>query len=301
MKVYVTRPLPEPSVSELLAGFEVEIGVRGEGLSRVAPHVDALLPTPADAVTRALLESAPRLRIVANCAVGTDNIDKDACRERGIVVTNTPGVLTEATADLTWALILALTRRLREGEALVRSGTWDGWKPMELLGFGLQGKTLGIYGAGRIGQAVARRAAAFGMGVVTFTSRDATERFDELLETSDILSVHAPLTPATRLRFGRAELSRMKRGALFVNTARGGLMDEAALVDALEHGPLGGAALDVYEHEPRVDARLLSRSDVVLLPHIGSATRETRLQMARLACEEIRRVLSGEAPVNRVV
>lgn len=304
MRVFVAQPLPEPSLTELLREHEVDVGDVGlaepELLARVGA-ADALLATPRLRVGEVLLAAAPRLLIVANCAVGTDNVDLDACRARGLPVTNTPGVLTDATADLTWALILAVTRRLREGEALLRSGLWSGWKPTELLGASLTGKTLGVFGAGRIGSAVARRAEAFGMRVLAMTVDDPPELLERLLAESDVLTVHVPLTPATRHRFGDAEFSRMKRGAFFVNTSRGPVAEEAALVRALESGRLRGAGLDVYEEEPRVDPALLARDDVVLLPHLGSATEETRLAMARAACEEIARRFRGEPPVNRVV
>jgi len=303
VKVFVGQPLPEPSTTELLSGHDVVIGRGSLPSDEIAAHfpdADAFLPTPRERVTPELLASAPRLKIVASCSVGTDHIDLPACRERGIVVTNTPGVLTEATADLAWALILAVTRRLHEGEALVRSGTWDGWKPLELLGIGLQGKTLGIYGMGRIGAAVGRRGEAFGMRVIGMTDADGADRFEELLRESDVLSIHSPLTEATRGRFGRGELSRMKRGAVLINTARGPVVDEAALVEALESGHLGGAGLDVYEREPALHPRLPGRCDVVLLPHLGSATAETRLAMARLACSEIARFFRGEPLRHRV-
>ena len=303
MKVLVSQPLPEPSTTELLAAFEVVVGRPGawdEEARLHLPGADALVPTPRERVTGDLLDLAPRLRVVANCAVGTDNVDLEACRRRGVVVTNTPGVLTDATADLAWLLILAVTRRLREGEALLRSGTWSGWKPLELLGTGLAGKTLGIWGMGRIGSAVARRAEAFGMKVLGVVEGDPPEAFERLLAESDVVSVHVPLTPATRGRFGASELARMKPGAILVNTARGPVVDEAALAAALASGHLGGAGLDVFEKEPEVHAALLPLPNVVLLPHLGSATRETRLAMARTACEEAARVLRGEAPRNRV-
>ncbi len=251
-------------------------------------------------MTDELLSLAPRLRVVANCAVGTDNVDLEACRRREIVVTNTPGVLTEATADLTWLLILAVARRFREGDALIRSGTWDGWKPMELMGASLDGKTLGVFGPGRIGTAVARRAEAFGMKVVTCDASDGPEDFERLLAEADVLTIHTPLTPATRGRFGAAELARMKPGAILVNTARGPIVDEGALAAALGSGQLGGAGLDVYEKEPAVHPGLLPLPNVVLQPHLGSATRETRLAMARTACAEAARVLRGEEPRHRV-
>jgi glyoxylate reductase len=304
VRIFVGQPLPEPSTSELLAGHDVVVGTGSLPPAEVREHLpaaEALLPTPRERVTRDVLAAAPRLLIVASCSVGTDHIDLVACRERGLVVTNTPGVLTEATADLAWSLILAVTRRVTEGEALLRSGRWDGWKPLELLGTGLQGKTLGVYGMGRIGAAVARRAGAFGLHVIGMTDADGEDRFEEILRASDVVTIHAPLTPATRGRFGRSELLRMKRGAFLVNTARGPIVDEGALVAALEAGHLGGAGLDVYENEPAVHAGLLRRKDVTLLPHLGSATRETRLAMARLACAEIARFFRGEPLHHRVV
>ncbi len=300
----VSQPLPEPSTTEILEGFEVVVGRPGaweeEALLHL-PDADALVPTPREKVTEALVALAPRLRVVANCAVGTDNVDLDACRRHGVVVTNTPGVLTDATADLAWLLVLAVARRLREGEALLRSGTWSGWKPLELLGRSLAGKTLGVYGMGRIGNAVARRAEAFGMRVVGIVEGDPPDAFERLLAESDVVSIHVPLTPATRGRFGESELARMKPGAILVNTSRGPVVDEAALARALAAGHLGGAGLDVFEKEPEVHPDLLPLPNVVLLPHLGSATRETRLTMARTACEEAARVLRGEAPRNRVV
>jgi glyoxylate reductase len=304
VKVFVSQPLPEPSTSEVLAGCEVVVGHPGAWLEEARLHLpdaDAVIPTPREKVTEALLALAPRLKVVANCAVGTDNVDLEACRRRGIVVTNTPGVLTEATADLAWLLVLAVARRFREGDALVRSGSWDGWKPFELLGVSLEGKTLGVFGFGRIGKAVARRAEAFGMRVVSTDAGDPPEAFERLLAESDVLTIHAPLTPQTRGRFGSAELARMRKGAILVNTARGPIVDETALAAALVSGHLGGAGLDVFEKEPVVHAALLPLPNVVLLPHLGSSTVETRLAMARTACEEAVRVLRGEEPRNRVV
>lgn len=303
MKVLVSQPLPEPSATEVLEGFEVVVGRPGawpEEARRHLPDSDAVVPTPREKVTDELLSLSPRLKVVASCSVGTDHVDLEACRRRGVVVTNTPGVLTEATADLTWLLILAVARRFREGDALIRSGAWDGWKPMELTGASLDGKTLGVFGPGRIGTAVARRAEAFGMKVVTCDASDGPESFERLLSESDVLTIHAPLTPATRGRFGAGELSRMKPGAFLVNTARGPIVDEAALAAALASGRLGGAGLDVYEKEPAVHPGLLPLPNVVLLPHLGSATRETRLAMARTACAEAARVLRGEEPRHRV-
>jgi glyoxylate reductase len=302
MKVFVGQPLVEPSTTDLLAGHTVVTG--GGNLPRsewpLLADVDALLPTPRERITAEVLAASPRTRIVASHSVGVDHIDIAACRARGILVTNTPDVLTEATADLAWALILAVARRVREGEALARSGAWDGWKPQELLGISLSGRTLGIYGMGRIGRAVARRGEAFGMRVLSF-DRDGTEReFQVFLSKADVLSIHAPLTEETRGRFGEKEFLRMKEGAILVNTARGPIVDEEALVAALHSKHPSGAGLDVYQLEPQIHSGLLSLPNVVLLPHLGSATFETRLAMARLACEEIARFARGEPPLHPV-
>lgn len=302
MRIFVGQPLVEPSTSELLAGHDVVTGAGGLPSSEwpLLADADALLPTPRERVGAEVLAAAPRLRIVASHSVGVDHVDLPACRARGVLVTNTPDVLTEATADLAWALILAVARRLREGEALAHSGTWDGWKPRELLGVSLAGKTLGIYGFGRIGRAVARRGEAFGMKVLTFDRDRRDEEFGEFLSMVDVLSIHAPLTESTRGRFGEREFLRMKEGAILVNTARGLIVDEAALAAALRSKHLFGAGLDVFQGEPRIEAALLDLPNVVLLPHLGSATTETRLAMARLACTEIVRFFAGEPPLNPV-
>jgi glyoxylate reductase len=303
MRVFVGRPLVEPSTRELLAGHDVQVGAGGLPASEwpLLAAVDALLPTPRERVTREVLEAAPNLAVVASHSVGVDHVDLEACRRRGIRVTNTPDVLTDATADLAWALILAVARRIREGEALVRSGSWDGWKPQELLGVSLQGKTLGIYGMGRIGRAVAKRGAGFGMRVLSFGREGTEEELEEFLSKVDVLSIHAPLADSTRGRFGEKEFLRMKERAILVNTARGPIVDEAALVAALSSKRLMGAGLDVYQREPQIHPGLVSLSNVVLLPHLGSATFETRLAMARLACEEIARFARGEPPLHPVV
>jgi glyoxylate reductase len=303
-RVFITRRLALAPQSVLGAGIEIdqhdsELALPREELLRRVHEASALLPILGDRVDKELLEAAPRLRIVANHAVGYDNVDVPACTARGVWVTNTPDVLTDATADLTWALILALARRLREGERMLRAGQFRGWAPTMLLGRELRGRTLGILGYGRIGRAVARRAEGFGMRVL-FTARGGGVAFEELLEQSDVLSIHCPLTPQTRHLLGPAEVLRMKRGALLVNTARGPIVDEAALVAALESGHLGGAALDVFENEPAVHPGLIGRDDVVLLPHLGSATQEARERMARIALEQVERVLRGERPTTAV-
>jgi glyoxylate reductase len=303
-RVFITRKLALDPRSVLGPGIEVDQHdsasplPRAELLRRVHGCA-ALLPILADRVDRELLDAAPRLRVVANHAVGTDNVDLLACTARGVWVTNTPGVLTDATADLTLALILALTRRLREGELLLRSRAWAGWAPTQLLGAELKDRTLGILGYGRIGRAVARRAEGFGMRIL-FTARGGGVPFEELLEVSDVLSIHCPLTPATRHLIGPQQLLSMKRGAYLINTARGPIVDEAALVAALQAGHLAGAALDVFENEPAVHPGLLGRDDVVLLPHLGSATQETREKMAQLALQQVELVLRGERPAHPV-
>jgi len=303
-RVFITRRLALEPRSVLGPGIEIDLhdseaAPPREELIRRARDVSALVPILADRIDAEVIEAAPRLRIIANHAVGYDNVDLATCNRRGIWVTNTPGVLTDSTADMTWALILALTRRLREGELLLRGGGWKGWAPTLLLGPELRGKRLGILGYGRIGRAVARRAEGFDLRV-SFTARGGGVSLEELLEQSDILIIHCPLTPQTHHLIGAAELLRMKRGALLVNTARGPIVDEAALVAALESGHLGGAALDVFEHEPAVHPGLLQRDDVVLLPHLASATRETRAEMGRLALSQVELVLRGERPLHAV-
>ena len=271
---------------------------------RTAEALITLLSVPVGA---SLLDAAPNLKIVANYATGVDNVDRAAAAARNVVVTHTPGVLTDATADLTMTLLLALARRLREGDRLVRAGGFAGWRPDLLLGIELKGKTLGIAGPGRIGRAVARRARAFGMNVVAFgrTTRDETDpddprrvSFDELLRRSDVVSLHLPLTAATRHILGAEALGKLKPGAIVLNTARGPLIDEMALCRALDEGVVAGAGLDVFENEPMVSPALLDDERVVLMPHAGSATGETRREMARIVCEDVRRVLRGERPLH---
>jgi glyoxylate reductase len=310
--VLATRALPEPSLSTLLPDFEVRVlgySPNEHELAAEVGDVDALITLVSDPVTAAVIAAGSKLKIVANYAVGVNNIDRMAAAARGIVVTNTPGVLTDATADLTMALILALARRVVEGDRLVRAGGFAGWSPDLLLGKELKGKVLGIVGPGRIGKAVARRARAFGMTVIaagrSARAEDDPEdparvSFEDLLRRSDVVSLHVPLTDETRGLFDRDTFSRMKPGSFLINTARGGLVDETALVIALESGHLGGAGLDVYENEPAVLPALLDNDRVVLMPHAGSATVETRREMARMVVEDVRRVLSGERPLRPV-
>jgi len=287
----------------LAAHFDVvahptEHGRTEDDMITLLAEADGAIVLLSDPITRRVLEANPNLRIVSNFAVGYNNVDIDAARQLGVTVTNTPGVLTEATADLTMALILAVTRRIVEADHEVRATGRCEWEPLKLLGASLQRKRLGIIGMGRIGTAVATRARAFGMEVTGVRSGDD---IDELIRTSDVISLHAPLSEATHHMIDATALSRMKPGAYVVNTARGPLVDEDALCDALENGRLGGAALDVYEHEPSVSERLLRMNNVVLTPHIGSATDEARNAMARIAATNVARFLSGTEPLFRVV
>jgi glyoxylate reductase len=310
-RVFVTGKIPRSVIRTLEASFEVEAYSgdspisHDELMARVRGQ-EALVSLITETVDRAVIEAGADLRVIANVAVGYNNIDVPAARERGIVVTNTPDVLTAATADFTWALILAITRRLGEGERLIRSGEWKRWSMDFMVGMELRGKQLGIVGLGRIGQAVAERGRAFGMRIA-YTSRSPRDAsagehmsFDRLLSTSDVVSLHVPLTPETTHLINQASLARMKRSAYLINTTRGAVVDEAALVWALKEHLISGAALDVYEKEPDVHPGLLALENVVLAPHLGSATVETRTAMADLAARNVIAVLSGEKPITPV-
>lgn len=301
--VVLTAAFPPITRDILAAHFDViehptEHDRTDEEVMMLVAEADAAITLLSDPVTRRVLESNPNLRIVSNFAVGFNNVDIEAARELGVVVTNTPGVLTEATADLTMALLLAVTRRIVEGDAEIRATRRCEWEPLKLLGTSLQGKRLGIVGMGRIGSAVASRARAFGMEVIGVRKGDP---LDELLTTSDVISLHTPLTAETRHLIDAGALSKMKPGAYLINTARGALVDESALCDALEQGRLRGAALDVYEEEPTVNPRLLDLDNVVLAPHIGSATEEARNAMGRIAATNVLLFLRGQEPLHRVV
>ncbi|HET8775666.1 MAG TPA: D-glycerate dehydrogenase [Thermoanaerobaculia bacterium] len=303
LTVVLTAEFPAIATELLAPHFDVvahptEHGRSEEDMITILAEADAAITLLQDPVTRRVLEASPNLRCVSNFAVGYNNVDVEAARELEVVVTNTPGVLTEATADLTLALILAVTRRIVEGDAEVRTQQRCEWEPLKLLGASLQGKRLGIIGMGRIGSAVAARARAFGMEVLGVRRG---EPLDELLATSDVVSVHAPLTRETHHLLDAAALARMKPGSYVINTARGALVDEDALCDALESGHLRGAGLDVYEFEPAVNPRLVGMRNVVLLPHIGSATEEARNAMARIAATNVLLFLRGKEPLHRVV
>lgn len=310
--VVSTRALPEPSLSTLEPDFTLRVlgyVPTPEELAAEVREAEALISLVSDRVTEDVLRAGEKLKIVANYGVGLDNVDRAAAASRGIVVSNTPNVLTDATADLTMALLLALARRVVEGDRMVRTGGFAGWQPDLLLGFDLKGKTLGIVGPGRIGRAVARRARAFGMTLIAAgrSSRDEADpddpprvSFDELLRRSDVVSLHMPLNDETRGLFGRETFAKMKPGSWLLNTARGALVSEMALVRALDEGQLAGAGLDVFENEPSIAPGLLDNDRVVLMPHAGSATVETRKEMARMVVEDVRRVLSGEKPLRAV-
>jgi glyoxylate reductase len=312
--VLVTRRVPSSVISLLEGDVDVEMNTRAASLNpeelraRLAGK-QALVCLLTDRIDRRLLEAADVLKVVANIAVGYDNIDVQAARERGIVVTNTPDVLTNAVAEFTWGLILSVTRRIVESDRVVRAGEWRGWGLDYMLGMELRGKQLGVVGYGRIGRAVAEKGKAFGMSVACFTrsgpGRDAPEdvkfvSLDRLLVTSDVVTIHVPATPETTPLFDRRAFARMKRTAYLVNTARGAIVDEEALAWALREGLLAGAALDVYEKEPAVHPDLLRLGNVVLAAHLGSATRETRTAMAELAARNVIAVLSGRPPLTPV-
>jgi len=313
----VTNCLPATALDALRGAGELRIDERSEAIPRGAllelvRGAEAILTLLHDRVDEELLEAAgPQLRCVANVAVGYDNVDLEAAARRGVAVTNTPGVLDDATADLTLALILAATRRLAEGDRLIRAGRAWAWGMSFMLGSGLRGKLLGIVGLGGIGWRVAERARAFGMEIAYHSRHPAPDEvvaelgaerlpLDRLLARADVLSLHCPLTPETHHLIGIKELESMKPSAVLVNAARGPLVDEGALADALAAGEIAAAALDVYEREPRVEPALLGLENVVLSPHLGSATVETRTAMAELAARNAISVLRGEGPLTPV-
>jgi glyoxylate reductase len=313
--LYVSRVLPDSVMAAIRERFTLireplDVSPAPSTLQSGLSESVAAIVTLTDRLDADVLAAAPRLKIVANYAVGYNNIDVDAARQQGIVVTNTPDVLTDATADLTWALILATARRVIEGDRLVRSGQWTGWTPTQLLGTAVAGRTLGIIGMGRIGQAVARRAAGFRMKVCYCSRRRADSPSDAvaweflplqaLLAGSDIVTIHVPLTQETRHLIGAQELAKMRRTAILINTARGPIVDESALVAALSNGAISGAGLDVFEEEPRLHPRLATMPQVVLLPHLGSATMEARVEMGMTCVRNIEAVLSGQPAPNRV-
>jgi len=317
MLVFLTRRIPDDGIKILQkAGLEVDIFPEErqpskEEIIRGVKNADALISLLSDPIDREVIDSAPKLKVIGNYAVGFNNIDVEYAKKKGIVVVNTPGVLTETTAELAFALILAATRRVVEGDKFMREGKFRGWAPMLMLGKEVYGATLGIVGAGRIGQAVARRAKGFNMRILYYSrtrkpdfEEEAGAEFrklDELLRESDIVSLHVPLTPETKHLIGEREFEIMKDGAILVNTARGEVVQEDAMIRALKSGKLFSAGLDVFYGEPNVNPELLKLDNVVLTPHIGSATERTRRKMAEMVCSDVVSVLSGEEPRHRVV
>ena len=313
--LYVSRLLPDPVMAAIRERYRLvqdptdtapAPSALREGLRRAV----AAIVTLTDRIDAGLIESAPGLRVLANYAVGYNNIDLDAANRCGLVVTNTPDVLTDATADLAWALLFAAARRVVEGDRLVRSARWTGWAPTQLLGHAVSGRTLGIIGMGRIGQAVAQRAAGFRMTVLYHARRPVhtppgaasweMTTLPELLGRADFVTIHVPLTADTHHLIGMRELSQMRRSAILINTARGPIVDEAALVAALRNGTIAGAGLDVFEQEPALHPDLPSFNQVVLLPHLGSATLDTRVQMGSICLKNVEAVLAGRPAPNRV-
>jgi glyoxylate reductase len=306
--VLLTRRIPASAFSRLQEHCTVDLHdgpgpLPPDELKRRLAGKQALISVVTDKVTPDVLDAGPELKVVSNIAVGYDNIDVAAAKARGIIVTNTPDVLTEAVAEFTWGLIFSASRRITEGDRLVRGGRWKGWALDFMLGTEMGGKQLGIIGRGRIGEAVAAKAPAFGMRAV-FAARagrkpKADERsLDELLVSSDVISIHVPMTPANRHLIDRKAFARMKRTAILVNTARGPVVDEEGLAWALKERLISAAALDVYEREPEVVPALFELENVVLAPHLGSATRETRTAMADLAVRNAIAVLEGGPPIT---
>jgi glyoxylate reductase len=297
-KVFITRAFPFEALARLRAEHEVDVWddnappPRDVLLERAA-QADALLTIITERVDAELFDAAPSVRAVANLAVGTDNIDLEEAARRGIAVGNTPGVLTDATADIAFALLLGIARRINEGERQVRAGEWEPWYPTHMIGGDTTGMTLGIVGWGRIGQAMARRGEGFGMRVI-HSSRSSGVSLDELLEQADYVSLHTPLTPETRHLIGAPELQRMKKTAYLINTARGGVVDQEALREALVNGEIAGAGLDVTTPEPLpADDPLLTAPNLLVVPHVGSATFRTRSRMADMAVDNLLAALAG--------
>ena len=317
--VVVTRKLPDPVEARLSELFDVTLRPEDTPMDEAAlreamGRADVLVPTLGDRIDAGLLASAgERLRLIANFGAGVDHIDVETARQRGIHVTNTPGVLTEDTADMTMALILAVPRRLIDGVKLIESGEWKGWAPTAMLGHRVTGKRLGIIGMGRIGQAVARRARAFGLEIHYHNRRrlhDSIEKetgatwwesLDQMLARMDVVSIHCPHTPGTYHLLSPRRLRLMKPSAYLVNTARGEIVDENALIRMLEAGELGGAGLDVFEHGHEINPRLAALPNVVLMPHMGSATEQSRLEMGEKVIINIKTFADGHTPPDRVV
>ncbi|GAB4372541.1 MAG: D-glycerate dehydrogenase [Kiloniellaceae bacterium] len=319
VRVIVTRRLPDAIETRMMELFDCRLNIEDKPMTQAqlieaVKEAEVLVPTVTDRIDSAVLSQAgPQLKLIASFGTGVDHIDLKTARQRGITVTNTPGVLTEDTADMTMALILAVPRRLAEGERLVRAGEWQGWAPTGMLGHRVNGKRLGIIGMGRIGSAVARRAKGFGMSIHYHNRRrvhpsveeelEATywESLDQMLSRMDIISINCPHTPATFHLLSARRLKLLREEAYIVNTSRGEVVDENALTRALEAGEIAGAGLDVFEHEPAVNPKLLRLDNVVLLPHMGSATIEGRLAMGEKVIISIKTFVDGHTPPDRVL
>lgn len=312
-KVLVTRKIPEEGISKLRKYFDIEVNELDraftyEELKERVKGKEGVLCLLSDKIDGEIMDAEPKIKIFANYAVGYNNMDVEAARNRNVYLSNTPGVLTDATADITWALLFAVARRVAEGDKYVREGRFTGWSPTLLLGQDVSGKTLGIIGAGSIGRAVALRGTAFKMKILYY-SRSRKEEFEketgaefvkleQLLENSDYVSIHTPLTKETTHLLSYKEFQTMKDTAILINTSRGPVVDEKALVKALKDKQIWGAGLDVYEKEPEVEEGLKDLSNVVLCPHLGSATEETRIKMAVMAVDNIIAALNGKEPPN---
>ena len=313
-KLFITRYIPEEAIKRLEEVFEVEIfpenrAITHEELKEKVKDIDALICLLTDNIDHEIIEAASNLKCISVYAVGYNNIDVETATKQGIVICNTPGVLTETTADLAWALIMSCARRIVEADCFVREGKFQGWEPMLMLGNDIFGKTLGIIGMGRIGRAVANRALGFDMKVIYYDPQVDPESLPSdyvsvdlttLCQNSDFISIHTPLTPETRHLIGEKEFNLMKPTAILINTARGPIIDEQALISALKENKIAGAGLDVYENEPVIPEELIKLSNVILLPHIGSASYETRTKMALLAAENAIAVIEGKNPPARV-
>ena len=313
-KLFITRYIPEEAIKRLEEVFEVEIfpenrAITHEELKEKVKDIDALICLLTDNIDHEIIEAASNLKCISVYAVGYNNIDVETATKHGIVICNTPGVLTETTADLAWALIMSCARRIVEADRFVREGKFQGWEPMLMLGNDIFGKTLGIIGMGRIGRAVAHRALGFDMKVIYYDPQVDPESLPSdyvsvdlttLCQNSDFISIHTPLTPETRHLIGEKEFNLMKPTAILINTARGPIIDEQTLISALKEHKIAGAGLDVYENEPVIPEELIKLSNVILLPHIGSASYETRTKMALLAAENAIAVIEGKNPPARV-
>ena len=313
-KLFITRYIPEEAIKRLEEVFEVEIfpenrAITHEELKEKVKDIDALICLLTDNIDHEIIEAASNLKCISVYAVGYNNIDVETATKHSIVICNTPGVLTETTADLAWALIMSCARRIVEADCFVREGKFQGWEPMLMLGNDIFGKTLGIIGMGRIGRAVANRALGFDMKVIYYDPQVDPESLPSdyvsvdlttLCQNSDFISIHTPLTPETRHLIGEKEFNLMKSTAILINTARGPIIDEQALISALKENKIAGAGLDVYENEPVIPEELIKLSNVILLPHIGSASYETRTKMALLAAENAIAVIEGKNPPARV-